>query len=410
MEGHNKQRVTAILAAVSALVLSALVLVAALVVHTRTQFPEAATGSAGTAYDIPGRRLQVVVGAGAARADGLAISGYVERDDTHYAVAIWRDAFQASSYPFLHYRYRTQHPGPELTFTWRVAGDAGRVHTSPLARTSGGDGVVQLAGSPGWKGTIVEVGITAAAKAADEELSITGLSLQPASWSNSLRSLLSTWTGFRGWKQTSINFLTGTVRGWDLSPLPVAAAWGTLAALVLAGVARVVRLHGPLAWGVVILAPWVAVDLLWQYELSTQLGETRQRFAAKTIHEKHLADTDASLYSYTRRLKTSVLPGEPARIVIVHESSGHNFERLKTQYYLLPHNIFNFDKGPPRSAYRVGDYILVLGDTGDPALDKQGRQLVWSSGKRLPVRLVDRDPRGRLYQVKPRFREQGGSP
>ncbi|MDZ7785138.1 MAG: hypothetical protein U5K56_20045 [Halioglobus sp.] len=410
MDRDSKQRVNAILASVLALTFSALVLLAALAVHTRTHFPEGAAGSAGSAYDIPGRRLQVVVGAGAARSDGLAITGYVERDDKHYAVAIWRDALQASSYPFLQYRYRTQHPGPELTFTWRVAGDAGRVHNSPLPRTPDGDGVLRLAGFPGWEGTIVEVGITAAAKAADEELSITGLSLQPASWSNSLRSLLSTWTGFRGWEQTSINFLMGTARGWDLSPLPVAAAWGVLAALVLAGAARVVRLHGPLAWGVVILAPWVAVDLLWQHELSTQLEETRQLFAGKTMHEKHLADNDASLYSYTRRLKTSVLPGEPARIVIAHDSSGHNFERLKAQYYLLPHNVYNFGKGPRRSAFRKGDYILVLGDTADPALDKQRRQLVWNSGKTLPVRLVDRDPRGRLYQVKPRFREQGGSP
>lgn len=410
MNRESKQRVNAIIASVLALTISALVLLVALAVHTRMQFPEGAAGSTGTAYDIPGRRLQVVVGAGAVRGDGLAITGFVERDDTHYAVAIWRDAFQTSSYPFLHYRYRTQHPGPELTFNWRVAGDAGRVHTSPLARTRGGDGVVQLAGFPGWEGTVVEVGITAAAHASDEELVITGLSLQRASWSNAFSSLLSTWTGFRGWEQTSINFLMGTTRGWDLSPLPVAAAWGILAALVLAGVARVIRLDGPLAWGILILAPWVAVDLLWQHELSTQIGETRQRFAGKTMHEKHLADDDASLYSYARRLKTSVLPEEPARIVIAHDASGHNFERLKAQYYLLPHNVFNFGKGPQYSAYRKGDYVLVLGETADPALDEQRRYLVWNSGKKLPARLVDGDPRGRLYQVNPHSREQGGSP
>jgi hypothetical protein len=176
----------------------------------------------------------------------------------------------------------------------------------------------------------------------------------------------------------------------------VAAAWAGLAFLLYCLFARRLELA---ALGVIGMVPWIAVDMLWQAGLDKQLDQTREAFAGKNAQEKHLADLDAPIYRYAMRLKEDLLPQEPARIFIVQNSAEHHYLRLKAQYYLLPHNAYNFGDGPPGRFFRAGDYVLVLTNVGDPTYRARSGKLLWRSGKWVPAELLDRDPLGELYRV-----------
>ncbi|MEZ5501093.1 MAG: hypothetical protein R3E50_00005, partial [Halioglobus sp.] len=254
--------------------------------------------------------------------------------------------------------------------------------------------------SPEWRGTVVEIGVFVFATDASDKLSISGLTLHRTGWRGVLASYWSAWTSYRGWSARSINYLYGTADPNALSPVLVAAAWSALAVVLLWLAGLLFTGVGGGALAVAVVLPWVALDLLWQKELLTQLAHTRAQFSGKTVAEKHLADADSQIYSYIVRLKSAVLPTGPSRIVILHNSRAHNFDRLKAQYYLLPNNVYNFGKVPPESGMAYVDYVLVLGEVPGLEFHPLDNTLVWQHGRNaLSVELLDSDPLGNLYRV-----------
>lgn len=151
--------------------------------------------------------------------------------------------------------------------------------------------------------------------------------------------------------------------------------------------------------GVALLVPWLALDMLWQRELNLQFDETRYLFDGKTMDERHLVDQDSEIYRYAKRLKEEVLPAAPSRVFILHDSAGHNYERLKTQYYLLPHNIYNYGQYPLVNAIRPSDFILMLGDIPGLSYQHALGQLAWGESSTLKVSPLDSDKKGQLFRV-----------
>ena len=114
-----------------------------------------------------------------------------------------------------------------------------------------------------------------------------------------------------------------------------------------------------------------------------------------------MVDADKHIYEYSQRLEKESLPTSNSRIFVLHNSQGLNYDRLKTQYYLLPHNIYNYGSLPPSRGVRPGDYILALGDLPDLRFLPDKNLLTWPANKQLDVNLVDDDPLGNLYVVAP---------
>ena len=113
------------------------------------------------------------------------------------------------------------------------------------------------------------------------------------------------------------------------------------------------------------------------------------------MHERQLADYDAPLYRYAHRLKTEVLPEAPQRLFLLHDSDGMNFDRLKSYYHLLPHNIYAYGRYPVKESTRQGDHILLLGQIPDLVFDASKGELRWGDGEHIAVVLIDQDE-GRL--------------
>ncbi len=384
---------------VLALLASGVLLIAVLLAYTSFQLPPGSEFI--HAKHIVGSQLRPVIGSAEKDQQGIKITGLQTYGDTQNTIVSAHTTFRAENYHFLHYRLAGLQPGIQLHLIWRTADRPRSLNTTVLNRNIGSAATFDLTVNPDWRGTVTEIGIHVSGDLRGTPLRIPELVLQPYGWRAQLASLWSNWTSFRGWSQRSINFLYGTSDPRMLSPTVVAALWSGLALALVLVLALIWKQHHLVRYGAALLIPWMAVDLLWQAELSTQLDDTRHLFRGKTMQQRHLASTDSAIYRYAQRLKHGVLPDADSRIFLLHDSTGHNFQRLKTQYYLLPANIYNYGRFPPTETVRPGDFILVLGSIPGLTFDSHRHLLTWPRGQTITVEQVDNDPLGQLYRVLP---------
>jgi len=355
---------------------------------------------------IPAASLSQLVGSAVARDGRLAITGYQPQGGQHHAIAVWRGRFDAQTYSTLRFHLDSESPHPTVNLTWRSEEDPQAVHSTPLdASMDPSTALVDLGDHPQWKGAIVELGVYVIAQRANQKMTIGDLQVGKGSWRTALEGRWKDWTHFRGWSQRSINYLYGTQVDRDTSPAVVFALWCGLAAVIAYLLTRLFRslaqrTFAGVTFLCIVFIVWVALDLLWQSQLDAQVASSRITFGGKSVIQKHEADFDAPYFRYAAHLKQTFLPQNPARMFIVHEAITHDFERLKMQYYLLPHNSYNFRKGPSSTLFRKGDYVLVLGEQDYPRYDQSSQKLRWEHGKKLRVRVVDEHAMGTLYQVK----------
>lgn len=309
-------------------------------------------------------------------------------------------ALNSADYPFLQYELSGRHPGLRVFLFWRSSEAPGKLASLPLRAPGSSAGTVNLASHDAWKGQIMELGIDVYGDLRDKPVELHRLALLPHSQLTLIHAVWSDWTSFSPWDQTSINHLRGTVKRFALSPTFVAMIWATLSLLLLYTNNLIFRQrHYVASYIAIIMAPWLALDGLWQFRLSQQLAETRLLFSGKSQHEKHLADTDSSIYLHAQQLKQHLFPIDNARVFILHDSDGHNYERLKTQYYLLPNNIYNEGQIPPVHAVRINDYILVLGKNPAISYTESSHRLTWNNTHFLKAERVNTGPDGDLYRV-----------
>ena len=391
-----------------ALALSAIILVAGYLVF----FPglagksEVAGNNAAGPRLIRGDDLQVRLGTGKATDDGAMLLTGMHKAEDERAILTRRTSFAASDYSFIEYTLRGRNPKEAVYLLWRTAENPEKVSNVPLPWRGNDTGMAFLGLLPEWSGQITEIGLDIYGDLRGQPLAISNLTLLPRARTALLQTIWFEWTAFRGWTQKSANFLRGSPEHGVLAPTLAMAVWSGLALFILAGISRRFRRsHDVVAYASAVLIPWIVLDLLWQADLSRQLDETRYLFAGKTQHEKHLADLDPELYEYAEYLKNEVLPEPGPRIFLLHDSDQMTYTRLKAQFYLLPHNIFNYDRFPRKKATRAGDYILVLGSVNGLEFSPAASTLAWRD-KSLPVTLVDSRPDGNLYKVTKRGKKR----
>lgn len=381
--------------ALAALAVSALLLICAYMLLSPDARVYHADGGVNSARVINAADLITRIGAADAHdATGLAVT----RLAGDRAIFTQHLTLQARDYDFLQYSMAGRNPGQRIYLIWRTAENPADIFNQALSWSEDKTSTVRLQGHPDWQGTITEVGLDIYGELRGQPLIISDFEFLPGSISGLLSTIWTQWTAFTGWSQKSINYL-GSPRSELPTATEAAAAWTALA-IILLYLARAPGRAQPLViLGVTILVPWLSLDLLWQRELNTQQAETRYLFSGKTMHERHLADEDSDIYRYTNRLKASVLPQTPSRLFILHDSVGHDYERLKTQYYLLPHNIYNYGRFPKVKSLVQGDFILVLGTIPGVSYSEGSQKLTWGKGQQLQARLLDRDERGLLLVV-----------
>jgi hypothetical protein len=400
----NLDFLKAAITAVVALVVSAIVLTSAYVVFSPVlaSYRNSASAEHLNKRSITGRDLIVRIGGGTTNANkALELTSLTQDGSSGRALLTRKVKLSARDYPFLEYKIANRHPGAKVFLIWRTAKEPETLKNALLQLTGGDTAVFHLAANKHWRGDITEIGLDIYGDLRGEPLTVASLTPLPASATALLKTTWSEWTVFESWNQSSINHLRGAPRGALISPTAAMAAWAGLALLLLVIAGLLSKTQYRVGYVIAVVIPWVVLDLLWQERLSTQLGETRYLFAGKSQHERHLADQDGALYRYAQHLQENVLPEPGPRLFILYDNKGerHAFERLRTQFHLLPHNSYNYGSFPVTKHTDDGDYILVLKEVAGLEYDAQQGKLKWGKNQQLSVSLLDDHAIGNVYLV-----------
>ncbi|TDG11609.1 hypothetical protein E2F43_18010 [Seongchinamella unica] len=395
----NRGFVVALAWAVIALGLSAIIAVTCylLLSPDLKRFEDAASRGNVKPWKLEGKDLIPRMGNGETTSDNALRITELEPGLDKRAIFSRRARLKAEDYPFLQSQISDLHPDLLVYFIWRTERAPEDVFYQRIYWTGDTPKLQMLGGHPEWRGKITEVGIDAYGKLRDYPTAVESLTFMPNSPANLLRSIWAEWTAVEGWTQKSAHHLRGTPPDPILPVTPVVAAWAGGALIILGLLWLFNRPSVGTSMVLAVAIPWISLDLIWQNWLSTQLKDTRHLFAGKTMHEKLLVDWEGDLYQYAHHLKTSVLPEPGVRIFLLEPGPLRGYRRLKMQYFLLPHNIFNFGQFPRPESVLPGDYLLVLGEVDGLDFDSSHSALTWN-GKTLPVERIDQHTLGSLYR------------
>lgn len=347
---------------------------------------------------LAGADFAAVIGSANVRGDRLSIGDFEGDGSRSSAVVTARRSFDASEYRYLSLDFRGNIAGLEAKLFWKPLGVDGFFQL-PIVMPYDGDVRLDMGGHGDWQGKISELGVVLTRGGQPSPVDFGGLILDPPGVLPAARQLLAEWSGFRGFSYSSINSLPATVTPGVLSPVPLAGSWMIISLLLLSlGRRAGLAIPGP-SFLLALLVPWIVLDLLWQRELSTQRDITGNLFAGKSMAERHEVDIDREQYRYARELEMEALPSEPVRLFILHNSYSHNLDRLKMQYYLLPHNIYNLGPLPPEGSLGEGDYLLVLGGIPGVGYNPKESLLQLGGGVSVPVTLKHTHLYGSLYLI-----------
>ncbi len=336
------------LASTLALVLSAVLMISGFVLIAPSLHPKLkgiSIADSAPAAILEGNTFRPILGKVTGFPDHIEITE-LEGDRALIAKRIMR---KADEYPFVEVRVDCNHPGLKINFFWRNSVDAKKISEAPIALSGGGSATILLHGDRDWLADITEIGVDIYGELRDCPLQVVSVSLLPYSAATLLSAVSSQWTAFKVWDQTSINAYRGVPRNPILYPALTVACWLILSFLICGAFCFLPNLMasrneqqavGPASRLIIIAiitgtVGWLSLDALWLYKNTLQAGETRYRFAGKTLHEKKLNDWDSSVYAFAEQIKSKRLVPEGEVIKLYYEEE----EKATTgrlRYHLLP--------------------------------------------------------------------------
>ncbi|MGV6827637.1 MAG: hypothetical protein ACWA5Q_11745 [bacterium] len=305
----------------------------------------------------------------------------------------------ADSYPFIQYQLDNQLPGTQQVLFWRTRENPDQFGYKELPPSSSKSLLLPLFNHPDWQGTIKEIGI--GQYETDKRLPhITSISLLPYADTHLLKGIFNTWRSPLLRDHKTINYFQGVPPYTPVFPVPALASLTILTLIiywVLAFLLRMPRDHR-LLLGLPVLM-WMLLDARWQILLIDQVLETQQQYQGKSWDEKQQTGQDAELFRFSEAIKTK-LPDQPSRVFIIkNRHIGHDYQRVRLQYFLLPHSVFNFADQPLGDKTRPGDFLVIFNNTRGVRYSRYKDSLIWPDNQALPVRKLYESAVGTLYQA-----------
>jgi hypothetical protein len=291
-------------------------------------------------------------------------------------------------------------PAGQFFVAWRTASGKEGMHPFVISGASQGTVTVSMSAAADWKGAadVLGLGIRLAPYSV---VGIQSMSLSRSTLLSEAKERLHDWASLKPWTLRDINLYTGT-RAFQQGVPPVlffsrvllAGLIGYLVYLLLT--ARLRQFNWHIA-GILILACWIVLDLMWQVRLGQQARETYARFGGKSSQEKLLASSDAPIVRFITRVKKSV-DGETPRIFV---ASANDYGAMLSAYYIAPINTYWHRGGSELPAGKFlsrGDYILLIAPFTTQYQPDRGLIRLPDSA-RLPVELVLKEQMGVLLRV-----------
>ena len=297
---------------------------------------------------------------------------------------------RSSDYPGVEWVVKGVPENAEVRFLWKSDIATRRTNLATGVVEAGAVRTFMLARDPAWLGHITGLALAIRTPLPlVTPISIDRVVARPLGAIDIARDRLHEWTAFETFNGASINTITGGADVQDL-PLPLfVAAGAALAALLLVGLRRVApRLYGlgaACTIAGIFVATWFVVDARWAINLARQTHVTFERFAGKSLEQKHLAAEDAELYSFVEKA-LALMPRTPVRVFV---AAGEHYFRGRAAYHLYPHNVqfeaFR-DTIAPASWMKPGDWLLVFHRRG-VQYDAARELLRWDNGPPVSAQL-----------------------
>jgi len=387
------------LVAAAALIFSAGLVGAALWLWLPQLYPTVPVDGRVTPKRLAGSLFQMVSGAGSFR-DGNTLVATGLRDGQ---VVFQTDAFVAAQrYPLMRLDLSGVHPELTVVLLWRSPPPNRGTRVMRLERGSAATSWHLLSEVRDWHGRIADVAIGVFGQRAFEPIRLESVSFEPATRAALARLVWQDWRLFSPWSQRSANTYQGVRSSAVLHPVAVVTVWLLTTLLLLAGFARWRRLAFstwlPAATAVVLIG-WLAVDGLWQLRLADQVAATQVRYGGLDQAGKRAREDDADLHAQAGALLEAMAPVRGKRLFLVHDSVGHDFNRLRLQYHLLPLNVYNYGAELPAPAdARPGDLVLLLDRPRGVRFDRAAGRLE-DGHRRWPATLVMTQPRFVVFRL-----------
>jgi hypothetical protein len=301
---------------------------------------------------------------------------------------------EAAHYPFLHIALKN--PTRSLKVMISFEADGKRSDDYTLEATSPTSVWLATNEFQGWKGSIEAVELTFIAPGR-ESVHIADLSLHPASSTRQLRAIVSDLSSFKPWKRAQMNTHTGVAKVASFYPVPLVMTWLLLSLSIYGLIVLFTR--RAFNWtevGLIFLACWVSLDLVWQKRLTHQVTHSFQTFSGKTSEEKLAAGPDGKLYRFISTVKQHI-ESPDARVFV---ASSDLYRGMRGAYYLYPLNPYWKLEGPqiPDGRFmREGDYVLLLAPTRVKLNRAEGIRLPETGY--FPVETLLFSPTGRLVRL-----------
>lgn len=361
-------------------------------------YQQSGPGAEAPTLVMAGEQLKLVAGEGGRTADGILIHRSPPRKPAMVLAGII--PFEAEKFARFSWDIKGLDPLHDLALIWVANADPNKPRMHKITLEERAVGFLQLGDDPTWRGQILKLGLLVRGKLTEPVL-LKGLTLEREALTplTALRSLARDWTHQEPWTGRSINFHVGIASNDRLlTPISLVGLWVGLGSLLLVLFNRSSS-RPPLLRGLALLflAAWLLLDLRWQWQLATRLGETYERYGHLAPEQRPSARPDAQVVTALTQLREA-LPEKPSRLFLLSKDPSDHLT-LRVRYHLLPLRISASDHLPTPEQVQAGDHILVLSNPEVIRFDGTHKRLI-DGEVSLPVEPLGKvQGFGGLYRV-----------
>lgn len=359
-------------------------------------------GRVASALELASDRFKLVSGEAEMTAEGLLI----QRTPSGKAGLILMELtkLEAETFVRLSWDISGLMAQQELAMIWVSSAAPQKLHTRVITSEERARGFLMLTEDMAWCDSILKFGVTLRGELTAPVLfkQMTFERATPAPL-NVLRSLAGDWTHREPWTGGSINFNVGTPStGLLPTPTTLVALWIGLSSLLFVLLSRYsCSCHLGVGLAILFLSGWLLLDLRWEWQLATRLGETYARYGHLTPEQRPRAMPDARIGMAVAQLH-EILPHQPGRIFILSKDPN-GYAALRARYHLLPYRVYIADWLPKQEQVQEGDHFLLLANQNKIRYDVTKNQLI------SPHTSLSVEPAGKVPGFGDLYRLPGGS-
>jgi len=330
--------------------------------------------------EFQGQNLSIEVGELAGRDGNIAA---ILNQDGRAAVAVPGDSLDLSDYKVVELNFGVMPKDASIMLIWQPLGQSMTHVDVPWHGEQ--NLVVSMLAEKQWKGTpgILALMVNGSPGSRFELESVV---LKPAQLWNHFGEVFSQWYGDNYWEHHSVNINTGVRSGYaKLLPLPAIMVLLVLSLLTYLLLLRK-RQEFSVDWriiGAIVFIHWLALDLIWQYQLGMRSLQTFDKLAGLAQEQKIAVTDDADYKSMAEAISTLDIKPEE-KIILVGKDQ---FRGMRIAYFIYPENVY-FRRNSARLSIvdkvLPGDLVITVGEPAS-RFNPRNSSLTLPEGDRLQV-------------------------